>query len=99
MSTAPSQEPQVLVHLPAELRARAHAQSTVGVASGEMHAIIAARDETYPGLRFNLCAETGELRPYINIFVNGRNIRLAANLETPVAAGSVIHIMRSVAGG
>lgn len=97
MSTAPTPEPLVLVHLPAELRARA--QATIAVTSGDVRSIISALDESYPGLRYNLCAETGELRPFINIFVDGRNIRLATNLDTPVAAGSVIHIMRSVAGG
>lgn len=89
----------MLVHLPAELRERTREQASITVAGADVRAIIVALDHTYPGLRFNLCAETGELRPFVNIFVNGRNIRLASTLDTPVAPGSVIHIIHSVAGG
>jgi molybdopterin synthase sulfur carrier subunit len=98
--SAPSTpQPTALVHLPAELRARTREQASIAVAGSDVRAIIAALDHAYPGLRFNLCAETGELRPFVNIFVDGRNIRLAADLDTPVAAGSVVHIIHSVAGG
>ncbi len=64
-----------------------------------MREIIVALDQVFPGLRFNFCTETGELRPFVNIFVDGRNIRYAAALDTPVAAGSVVYILHSVAGG
>ena len=96
--TAPT-TPGVLVHLPAELRARTGEQASIVVASGDMRTIIAALDQAFPGLRFNLCAETGELRPFVNIFVDGRNVRFGTALDTPVAAGSVVHIIHSVAGG
>ncbi|HET9111823.1 MAG TPA: MoaD/ThiS family protein [Ktedonobacterales bacterium] len=91
--------PTVVVHLPAELRARTREQAVVTVPSGNMRDIIAELDRTFPGLRFNLCAETGELRTFVNIFVNGRNVRLASALDTPVAPGSIVHIIHSVAGG
>ncbi|HZC05842.1 MAG TPA: MoaD/ThiS family protein [Ktedonobacterales bacterium] len=91
--------PTVIVHLPAELRARTREQAVVTVPSGDVRDIIAALDCAFPGLRFNLCAETGELRTFVNIFVNGRNVRLASALDTPVAPGSVVHIIHSVAGG
>ena len=99
MSAPSTSEPTALVHLPAELRARTREQASIAVAGADVRAIIVALDRTFPGLRFNLCAETGELRPFVNIFVDGRNIRLASSLDTPVAAGSVIHIIHSVAGG
>jgi|SRR5512146_87520 molybdopterin synthase sulfur carrier subunit len=96
--TAPT-TPGVLVHLPAELRARTGERASIMVASGDVRAIIAALDQVFPGLRFNLCAETGELRPFVNVFVDGRNVRFASTLDTPVAPGSVVHIIHSVAGG
>lgn len=101
MPTAPTAPttPSVLVHLPAELRARTGERTSITVASGDVRAIIAALDQVFPGLRFNLCAETGELRPFVNIFVDGRNIRFASTLDTTVAPGSVMHIIHSVAGG
>jgi molybdopterin synthase sulfur carrier subunit len=99
MSAPSTSQRTVLVHLPAELRARTREQATIAVESGAVRDIIVALDEAYPGLRFNLCAETGELRPFVNIFVDGRNIRFASVLDTTVAAGSVVHIFHSVAGG
>ncbi len=56
-------------------------------------------DHDYPGLGFNLCYETGELRPYVNIFLDRENIRYLQGLETPVQMGATIHILQSVAGG
>lgn len=97
---APSASEQtVLVHLPAQLRERTQQQATITVAAGDVREIIAALDEVFPGLRFNLCTETGELRPFVNVFVNGRNIRYLDILDTPVSAGATLHILHSVAGG
>jgi len=61
--------------------------------------VVASLDSTFPGLRFNLCYETGELRPFVNIYVNGRNVRALQGLETPVPMGATLHILPSVAGG
>ena len=60
---------------------------------------LAALDHDFPGLRFNLCFETGELRSYVNIFLDRENIRYLDGLDTPVRDGAVIHILQSVAGG
>ncbi|HEX8995078.1 MAG TPA: MoaD/ThiS family protein [Ktedonobacterales bacterium] len=97
-STTPQQQ-LVLVHLPAELRDRTGQQATILLPGGSVRDIITALDAVYPGLRFNLCTEDGELRPFVNIFVNGRNVRFSAILDTPVASGSTVHILHSVAGG
>jgi molybdopterin converting factor small subunit len=56
-------------------------------------------EREYPGLGFNLCYETGELRPYVNIFVDREDSRYLQGLDTPVRDGATIHILQSVAGG
>lgn len=99
MSTSSTAQSSALVHLPLQLRSRTGGQATTQVASGTVREIIAALDHLYPGMRFHLCTENGELRPFVNIFVDGRNIRFASILDTHVAAGSVVHILHSVAGG
>ena len=50
-------------------------------------------------MAFRLCFETGELRTFVNVYVNGRNIRYLDGLDTPVPAGATLHILPSVAGG
>ena len=43
--------------------------------------------------------ETGALRRFVNVYVDGEDVRFAAGLRTPVADGSVVHVLPSVAGG
>src|SRR2546422_9281105 len=59
--------PTVTVTLPYALRSRVGNLSSVTVTGRTVHEIIAALDHAFPGLRFHLCYETGELRPYVNI--------------------------------
>ena len=92
-------EASVTVLLPGELHGRAGGRQSVRVEGATLRAVIDALEHEYPGLRFNLCHETGELRPFVNVFVNGVNVRYAQDLETPVPTGATIHILPSVAGG
>ena len=89
----------VTVVLPGALRARADNRARVQVAGRTIQEVIIALDEAHPGLRFNLCEETGEVRQYVNIFLGGENIRYLQGLATPVPAGATVHVLQSVAGG
>ena len=91
--------PSATVILPYVLREKAGNRKSVTVVGSTVREIIDALDHDYPGLGFNLCYETGELRPYVNIFVDRENIRHLQGLETPVQMGTTIHILQSVAGG
>ena len=91
--------PSATVILPYVLREKADNHKSVMVVGSTIREIIDALDHAYPGLGFNLCYETGELRPYVNIFVDRENIRHLQGLETPVQMGATIHILQSVAGG
>jgi sulfur-carrier protein len=91
--------PNVTVSLPNALRAKAGNRRTVMVNGSTIREIIAALDHDFPGLHFNLCYETGELRSYVNIFLDRENIRYLDGLDTPVRNGATIHILQSVAGG
>ena len=91
--------PNVTVSLPNALRARAGNRRTVVATGRTVREIIAALDHDFPGLRFNLCYETGDLRSYVNIFLDRENIRYLDGLDTPVRDGATIHILQSVAGG
>lgn len=90
---------EVTVLLPGVLRARVGGASSVRVAGETVADLIASLEEQFPGLGFNLCYETGELRPFVNVFVNGANIRFLDGLATVVPAGAQVHFLPSVAGG
>ncbi len=91
--------PTVTVILPHVLRAKIGNRKSVTVAGSTIREIIDALDHDFPGMRFNVCHETGELRPYVNIFLDREDIRYLQGLDTPVHAGATIHILQSVAGG
>ena len=97
--TSPNAIPSVTVKLPPLLREKAGNRKSVTVSGSTICEIIDALEHDYPGLRFNLCYETGELRPYVNIFLDGENIRYMQDLDTPVHMGATIYILQSVAGG
>lgn len=71
----------------------------VVVQGDTIRAVIDSLEQEHPGLRFNLCHETGELRPFVNIFLGPENVRYLQGLDTPVGAGATIHVIHSVAGG
>ena len=91
--------PAATVILPYVLREKAGNHKSIMVAGSTIREIIDALDHDYPGLGFNLCYETGELRPYVNIFLNRENIRYLQGLDTPIQMGATIYILQSVAGG
>jgi molybdopterin synthase sulfur carrier subunit len=71
----------------------------VRVAGGTVRQVIDALEAAHPGMRFALCLETGEIRPFVNVFVDGVHMRYRQGLETPTPDGTTIHIFQSVAGG
>jgi molybdopterin synthase sulfur carrier subunit len=91
--------PGVTVILPHVLRQKIGNRKSVTVSGSTIREIIHALDRDYPGLEFHLCHETGELRPYVNIFLNRESIRYLQELDTPVTPGATVHILQSVAGG
>jgi sulfur-carrier protein len=96
---SPNVIPSATVILPYVLRERAGNRKSISVVGSTIREIIEALDHDYPGLGFNLCYETGELRPYVNIFLERENIRFLQGLETPLQMGATIYILQSVAGG
>lgn len=89
----------VTVMLPSVLRPRTGGRSAVEASGATVRAVVASLESQYPGLGFNLLYETGELRPFVNIFVGGENIRYLQGLETVVPDGATLRIIQSVAGG
>lgn len=89
----------VTVAIPTVLRDRTGGRGSVQVAGRTVRELIMSLERDYPGLAFNLCYETGELRPYVNVFVNADNVRYLDGLDTAIPAGATVRILQSVAGG
>ena len=89
----------VTVCVPSQLLQRTGHRRRVSVGGKTVREVIDALERDYPGLRFNICHETGELRPFVNIFLEQENVRYLQGLDTPVHSGATVHVIHSVAGG
>jgi len=89
----------VTVKLPTQLRASAGGEGAIAVEGSTVGEALEALYTTHPELRERLSDEDGSLRRFINVYVNGDDIRFGDLLDTPVADGQEVQILPAVAGG
>jgi molybdopterin converting factor small subunit len=90
----------VTVLLPGPLRAEAGGAARLTVrADGTLHAVLDELAERWPRLARRLRDERGELRRYVNVYVDGEDCRHVGGLAAPVRAGAEVQVLPSVAGG
>ena len=91
----------VTVKLPTQLRAAAggSGEVVVPVDGGTVTSVMEALFAEYGELRERLTDEDGELRRFVNLYVDGEDIRFSEGLETAVADGGEVQVLPAVAGG
>jgi molybdopterin/thiamine biosynthesis adenylyltransferase/rhodanese-related sulfurtransferase/molybdopterin converting factor small subunit len=89
----------VKVYIPTPLRRFTDNNDVVEVTSIDVLQAMQALTLLYPNLKTQLFDEQGQLRHFINIFLNDDDIRLHEGVETPVAAGDTLDILPAIAGG
>lgn len=89
----------VTVRIPTPLRKLTNELDVVSGDGGTLMACVDSLEQQYPGLKERLCDETGELRRFVNVYVNGEDVRFLAGLETPLRPGDEVSIVPAVAGG
>ena len=85
--------------IPTALRRVTRDADVVEVESGTVREIIGHVDQRYPGFRSRVCGDDDKLRRFINIYVDGEDIRFLDNLATPVPDGAELSIVLAIAGG
>jgi molybdopterin converting factor small subunit len=96
---------QVTVRVPASLRQYSGGASKVCIECAEpsptLASVLARMHALHPGVVERALDERGAVRPHVNVFVNGENIRTgsAMGMQTPVAAGAEVWILPAVSGG
>ena len=86
--------------IPGPLRPLAHDRALVRVAARDSLAeALAVLWQECPAVRDRVLTEQGEVRPHINIFVDGESIRDLDGLATRVREGAEIFILPAVSGG
>ena len=90
----------ITVRIPTPLRKLTNEQDTViANDSGTLAQLIDALEEQHAGLKERLCDETGELRRFVNVYINGEDVRFLSGLDTAIESGAEVSIVPAVAGG
>ncbi|TKB64115.1 MAG: MoaD/ThiS family protein [Nitrospira sp.] len=89
----------IRVRIPTPLRPLTKGQGEVETKAGSVVEMIESLNSTYPGIKDRLCDETGELRRFVNIYVNEEDIRFLTGKDTPLKNGDEVSIVPAIAGG
>ena len=87
------------IRIPAPLRKLTNEQELVEAAGANIGEILADLDKNFPGLKERICDESGNVRRFVNIFLNDEDIRFLEEKNTAVKDGDEISIVPAIAGG
>jgi sulfur-carrier protein len=90
--------PTVEVRIPTILRPYTKNEKLVSAGGASLSEVITSLNTNYPGLGERLL-ENGELRRFINIYINDEDVRFMGSLSAPLKAGDSVTILPAVAGG
>jgi sulfur-carrier protein len=86
------------VRIPPQLRGEVGGAREVPAEGGSVRELIDDLLSRFPGLRHQL-VEDDELAPFVNVYVEGEDVRTLDGLDTPVARGSTVILLPAMAGG
>lgn len=89
----------VMVRIPGPLRKITNGADKVEMEGESLSALIAALEDEYPGMKERLLDEHGELRYFVNLYLNNEDVRFLKGLDTAINSGDEISIVPAVAGG
>ena len=87
------------VRIPTPLRKLTGGSEAVEATGATVLAIVDSLEQSYPGMRDRLLDEGGTVKRFVNIFVNGEDIRFLQQLDTAVKDGDELSIVPAIAGG
>ena len=89
----------VTVRIPSVLQKLSNGQDELSVNGDTVGDVLATVGSTYHDLYARITTPEGGVKPFLNVFVNGDDIRFASDLNTNVKDGDEISIIPSIAGG
>jgi molybdopterin converting factor small subunit len=87
------------IRIPPVLRAQAGDQKKVEVTGATVGEALGALTEQFPGLKDQIFGDDGSLNRFVNVYVNGRDVRYEQELATPVEANDTVVLLPAMAGG
>ena len=89
----------VKVRIPTPLQKLTNDQEEVELKAASVRELIDGLEKKYPGIKARLCDETGNVRRFVNIFLNEEDIRFLNKEGTPLKDGDEVSIIPAIAGG
>jgi molybdopterin synthase sulfur carrier subunit len=87
------------VRIPGPLRTLSQGEAAIEVAAGDLRGAIDQLESRFPGFRERLLDPAGNLRQFVNVYLNDEDIRFGGGLETKLDAKDEVSIIPAVAGG
>ena len=87
------------IRIPMPLRKLTNDTDIVATDASTLAEAVDRLEVDYPGIKERLVGDDGEIRRFVNIYVNGEDVRFLSNLSTALKASDEVSIVPAVAGG
>jgi len=87
------------VVIPSVLRASVGGVKALEVDGDSIRAVVGGLVERHPSLGGQLLTDEGDLNRFVNVYVNGQDVRYLAGLDTPVTPTDEVRLLPAMAGG
>jgi sulfur-carrier protein len=87
------------VFIPSVLRASVGGVKSLEVDGDSIRSLVDGLVERHPSLVGQLLTDGGDLNRFVNVYVNGQDVRYLAGLDTPVAPTDEVRLLPAMAGG
>ena len=88
-----------IVRIPTPLRKVTNGEDKASVDAGSMVEVVKSLEVQFPGLKARICDDDGELRSFVNVYINGEDVRFLDGMNSSVSSGDEVSIVPAVAGG
>ncbi len=89
----------VKVLIPTPLQKLTRDQAVIDCEGATIKELLNALEDDCPGIKARLCDDSGELRRFVNFYVNSEDIRFLEGANTPLKDGDEVSIVPAIAGG
>jgi len=89
----------VKVLIPTPLQKLTRDQATLECSASNVTELLDSLEHNCPGIKARICNEQGELRRFVNFYVNNEDIRFLSGTNTPLQDGDEVSIIPAIAGG
>ena len=89
----------ITIRVPAPLRNLTEDQSKILIDASTIYELIEQLESLFPGMKDRLVDEKGDLRYFVNLYLNGEDVRFLNGVDTAVNSGDELSIVPAVAGG